>query len=144
MEIDPEEEVLYRLNLAYEQLEAAAKRLKIEDWVGVVQASQLAAENAAKAIIAHFYIPSWTHDPSGELRAISDKIPARFKKDIDRLIEIVSTLAPEHGRTSYGIPTERVTPGQLYDKEKAENAFNIAREAASISRRILKHLGYSV
>jgi len=104
VEIDPREEVSYRLNLAIEQLEMATKRFSIEDWVGVVQASQLAAENAAKAIIAHFHLPSWTHDPSGELRIISSEIPSEFKSDIDELIEIVSTLAPEHGRTSYGIP----------------------------------------
>jgi len=144
VEIDPREEVSYRLNLAIEQLEMATKRFSIEDWVGVVQASQLAAENAAKAIIAHFHLPSWTHDPSGELRIISSEIPSEFKSDIDELIEIVSTLAPEHGRTSYGIPVERLTPRQLYDRMKAEKALNMARKAIAISRKILKNLGYTI
>jgi len=56
MEIDPREEVIYRFNLAVEHLEVAAKRFNIEDWAGVVQASQLAAGNAGKAVIAHFRV----------------------------------------------------------------------------------------
>jgi HEPN domain-containing protein len=144
MEIDPQEEVIYRLNTAIEQLEAATKRLSIEDWVGTVQASQLTAENAAKAVIAHFHLPGWTHDPSNELREILNKIPNHLKDDVGKLIDIVSTLAPEHGRTSYGIPTERITPRQLYNRENAEEALRKAREAYEISRKILKHLGYKL
>jgi len=53
-------------------------------------------------------------------------------------------LAPEHGRRSYGLPAERITPGQLYDREYAEEAFHMAREAVSIARNILRHLGYNV
>jgi HEPN domain-containing protein len=144
MEIDPQEEVIYRLNTATEQLEAATKRFSIEDWVGTVQASQLTAENAAKAVIAHFHLPSWTHDPSNELREILNKIPNHLKDDAGKLIDIVSTLAPEHGRTSYGIPTERITPRQLYNRENAGEALRKAYEAYEISRKILKHLGYKL
>ncbi|RLE71214.1 MAG: DNA-binding protein [Thermoprotei archaeon] len=142
--MDPREEVLYRFNLAIEQLETAIKRFSIEDWAGVVQASQIVAENAVKAIIAHFHLPSWTHDSSGELRIMSSEIPDRFREDIDELIEIVSTLAPEHGRTSYGIPSERLTPRRLYDRNKAEKALNMARKAVAISQKILKHIGYTL
>jgi len=142
MELDPREEVIYRFNLALEQVETATRRFSIEDWVGVVQASQLAVENAAKAIISHFFMPSWTHNPSGELKVISTRFPERLKEDINQLIEIVSTLAPEHGRTSYGIPTRRITPRQIYDRLKAREALNMALKAISISRRILEYLGY--
>ena len=144
MEIDPQEEVIYRLNTAAEQLEAATKRFSIEDWVGTVQASQLTAENAAKAVISHFHLPSWTHDPSNELREILNKIPNHLKNDAEKLIDIVSTLAPEHGRTSYGIPTERITPRQLYNRENAGEALRKAHEAYEISIKILKHLGYKL
>jgi len=142
MEIDPREEVLYRLKLAIEHLESAAKRFGVEDWAGVVQASQLSVENAAKAVIAHFHVPSWTHDPSGELREISEELPAALRSEIEKLAEIASTLAPEHGRASYGLPAERITPGRLYDRERAERSLELARKALSISRRILARLGY--
>ena len=144
MEIDPREEVIYRFNLAVEHLEVAAKRFNIEDWAGVVQASQLAAENAGKAVIAHFHIPSWTHDPSRELRELLGVLPVDLREYIDKLIEITSRLAPEHGRTSYGLPAERITPGQLYDREYAEEVFHMAREAVDIARIILHYLGYDV
>ncbi|MBO3803994.1 MAG: HEPN domain-containing protein [Candidatus Brockarchaeota archaeon] len=113
VEIDPEDEVAFRLDVAKEQLEAAMKRFGVEDWVGTVQASQLTAENAAKALIAHFHLPSWTRDPSDELRDVLGGIPNDFRGEIDALIDIVSALAPEHGRASYGVPAERITPGRL-------------------------------
>lgn len=72
MEIDSSEEVVYRLNLAKEHFQAMLKRVKVDDWVGVVQASQLTVEDAAKAVIAYFMIPSWSHDPSDELLKICD------------------------------------------------------------------------
>lgn len=144
MEVDPREEVIYRFNFAVEHLEVAAKRFDIEDWAGVVQASQLAAENAGKAVIAHFRVPSWTHDPSRELREILVEFPEDLREHVVKLIEITSRLAPEHGRTSYGLPAERMTPGQLYDREYAEEAFRMAREAVEIARIVLLRLGYSV
>ena len=64
LELDPAEEVAYRLALAREHLDRARRRFQVEAWAGVVEAAQLAAENAAKAVIAHFHVPSWSHDPS--------------------------------------------------------------------------------
>ena len=48
LELDPGEEVAYRLALAREHLDRAKKRFGIEDWAGVVEAAQLTAENAPK------------------------------------------------------------------------------------------------
>jgi len=142
MEIDPKDEVNYKRNLAKEHLNAAIKRFRIEDWPGAVQASQLAAENAAKAIIAHFHLPSWSHDPSEELKEIITNVPIMLQDGINKLIEITGTLAPEHERTSYGLTLKRITPEQLYDRHKAEKAINMAHEALKISEVILKYLGY--
>ncbi|MEM3607031.1 MAG: HEPN domain-containing protein [Candidatus Bathyarchaeia archaeon] len=129
MEINPEDEVKYRRELAKEHLNSAIKRFKAEDWPGVIQASQLAAENAAKTVIAHFHLPSWSHDPSSELKEIISNIPNKLQNEVNKLIKIVETLAPKHGRTSYGITLKGITPTQLYDKHKAEKALSIAYEA---------------
>jgi HEPN domain-containing protein len=142
MEINPKDEVNYRRNLAKEHLNAAIKRFQIEDWPGAVQASQLAAENAAKAVIAHFHLPSWSHDPSEELKEIITNVPIDLQDSISKLIEITGTLAPEHERTSYGIALKRITPEQLYDRHKAEKAIKMAHEALKTSEVILKYLGY--
>jgi HEPN domain-containing protein len=144
MEVDPEEEVEYRLSLAKEHLESADKRFKIEDWPGTVESSQLAVENAAKAIIAHFCLPSWSHDPSAELEEILDKIPNGVRELVCKLIEMVRTLAPEHGRTTYGITSKRITPQKLYARDHAEKALGMAREATKISEAVLRQLGYRI
>ena len=68
LELDPAE-VAYRLALAREHLDRARRRFQVEDWAGVVEAAQLAAENAAKTVIAHFHVPSWSHDHSGGSRS---------------------------------------------------------------------------
>ncbi len=144
VELDPSEEVRYRFNLAEEHLEKAVKRTSINDWSGVVQASQLAAENAAKAIIACFFMPSWTHDPSEELKEACKLLPEEFKEEICKLIDIVQKLAPEHGRASYGVPEEGVPPSSLYNEEKAKNALKMACEAVNIARSVLKNLEYTL
>jgi HEPN domain. len=96
-ELNPGEEVMYRLSLAREHLERARKRLSIEDWAGVVEAAQLSAENAAKAVIAHFHVPSWSHDPSRELQEIVTQLSPTLVGAAHKLATIVRELAPEHG-----------------------------------------------
>ncbi|RLF21257.1 MAG: DNA-binding protein, partial [Thermoprotei archaeon] len=61
---DPKDEVRFRRRLAEGFLTEAERSLSMRDWRGVVSYSQLAVENAAKAIIALFRAPSWSHDPS--------------------------------------------------------------------------------
>lgn len=63
-------------------------RFRAEDWTSVVQSSQLAAKNAAKAVISHFHIPSWIYDPSKELREILKEIPEDLRNFAERLAEI--------------------------------------------------------
>ncbi|MEM1983859.1 MAG: DNA-binding protein [Candidatus Korarchaeum sp.] len=93
-------------------------------------------------MISHFHIPSWSHDPSRELRGLLERIPEDLRSSAERLADISETPAPEHGRASYGAPGERLTPRQLYDMRKARSSLEAAREAFEISRRILRSLGY--
>mgnify|MGYP000150217591 CR=1 FL=1 len=91
--IDPAGEVAYRLSLAREHLEAALKRLKAKDWPGVVQAAQLVAENAAKAVVAHAAVPGWSHDPSSELVAITSSLPIKLRRKARLLASMARRLA---------------------------------------------------
>ena len=52
LKLNPNGEPEYRRRLAKEFLDDAEKRLATGDFRGCVQSSQLAAENAAKAVIA--------------------------------------------------------------------------------------------
>lgn len=67
LKFNPLNEVRYRIKLAQQYLKDAEEAFKRNDWRTVVASSQLCAESAAKAVIAFFKIPSWSHDPSPEL-----------------------------------------------------------------------------
>ena len=144
LELDPGEEVAYRVTLAREHLDRAKRRFGIEDWAGVVEAAQLSAENAAKAVIAHFHVPSWSHDPSRELQELIPQLPPTLAVRARKLATIARELAPEHGIATYGVPQERLTPAQLYSREKAAKALKLAEEALEIATLILRELGYAL
>lgn len=140
MEIDPREEVEYRIKVARNHLEAARKRMRVGDWLGVVQAAQLAAENAAKAVIAFFAAPSWSHDPSEELLEVASSLSTEFLEKAEALASIVRKLAPEHARSSYGIPQRRIPPSELYSKREAARALEMGEKALALAEELLKAL----
>ena len=90
--LDPVEEALYRLRLASEHLKRAELALRARDWPMAVHFSQLAAENAAKAIIAVFEAPARTHDPSEQLLGLLDRLPVGLRPGAEELAEIAICL----------------------------------------------------
>ena len=138
--IDPESEVRYRVRLAEGYLREAEENFKREDFRATVAASQLAAENAAKAIIAIFRIPSWSHDPSHELREVVSQLPQSLRPLAEELAGIAQLLAPEHGRVTYGEPVRGLTPWEIYGREDAEKALQLAKKAVELMRLILREL----
>jgi len=137
---DPKDEVRYRKELSEGFLREAERAFQLSDWRGTVANSQLASENAAKALIAIFRIPSWSHDPSDELLDIRCNMPEELQGMVEELADIVRELAPEHGRTTYGEPALGLTPWDLYSKEDAERALGLARKAVVIMREVLKDM----
>ncbi len=73
-------EVQYRYRLANEHLSRAERYCSIEDWAGCVHYSQLAVENFAKAIIAIYQVPTWSHDPSNQLMNIINQLPGEVRE----------------------------------------------------------------
>jgi len=132
LRFNPRREVEYRAQLAHEYLEDAENGLRANDFKNCVQNSQLATENAARAVVATRRTPSWGHDPSPELLEVGKELDSKQEAKAKRLAELSSQLAPEHGRASYGEPERFVTPRMLYDLEAAEKAIAIAREAIAI------------
>ena len=45
---------------------------------------------------------------------------------------------------TYGVPQERLTPAQLYTREKASNALKLAEDALEKATLILRELGYGL
>ena len=141
---DPADEVNYGYRLAINYLREANEAFSRGDWRGTVAAAQLSAENAAKAIIAVYRIPSWSHDPSGELEDIMANLPGDLANLVGELAVMVRRLAPEHGRSTYGEPERGLTPWEIYSRGDAEAALGMARRAVEIMRAVLRALGIEV
>jgi HEPN domain-containing protein len=138
LRVDPRAEVDYRLKLCLRYLERAEKFLRTGDYKESAEASQLSAENAAKAVIALKRLPSWSHDPSGELLEVAEELPEEKRAMARELAEIAHELAPEHGTATYGRPVEGLTPWDIYDKERALEMLRKARRAVELARQILE------
>lgn len=141
MSLDPAVEVDYRYRLAGEHLDRAGRLFSLKDWVGTVMSSQLAVENYAKAIIAVFEVPTWSHDPSNQLKGLKSRMDESLAGDVEELSGIVERLAPEHGKASYGEPSTGSTPSDLYKEQHASEALREAGRAKLITDRILSGLG---
>lgn len=137
MSLNPISEVKYRYRLAMEQLKRAERLYSLKDWVGVVSFSQLAAENFTKSIIAIFEVPTWSHDPSGQLESLIDRLPNELTDDLKKLAKIVRNLAPEHGRSSYREPNVGLTPSDIYREDHASDALRKAKESRKIAEKFL-------
>jgi len=140
LRLNPLSEVEYRAKLADRYLADAEGAFERGDLRGTVASSQLAAENAAKAVVAVYRVPSWSHDPSHELREVAAQMPASLKPLAEELASIAELLAPEHGRATYGEPARGLTPWELYTREGAEAALQRARRAVELAKTILKEL----
>jgi HEPN domain-containing protein len=139
--INPKSEIDYRMKLAECYLMEAEDAYRRGDFRGTVASSQLATENAAKAVISVYRMPSWSHDPSHELREIANQIPQNLKPSLEEIAEIAGLLAPEHGRAVYGEPMRGLTPWEIYVKRDAELALQRAKRAIELARILLMELG---
>ena len=141
MKINPLSEVLYRVKIAKYYLRDAENAFRRGDFRATVASSQLSAENSAKAVIAFYRIPSWSHNPAPELREVADQIPEDVKELALELADIAETLAPEHGRATYGEPLRGLTPWEIYSRDDAGKALNYARKALECAIKVLSRLG---
>lgn len=140
--LKPLNEVKYRCRLATEHLERAGRLLSLRDWAGT--ASQLAVENFAKAVISVFEVPTWSHDPSDELNRLKERFPSDVEDLVEELVILVRETAPEHGRASYGEPSEGLLPSDIYEEDHASSAFEKSRKASEIAEMILDKMGIKI
>ena len=144
MSLNPLSEVKYRYRLAVEQLERAERLSSLRDWVGAVSSSQMAVENFAKAVIAVFEVPTWSHDPSNQLKSLVERLPAGLAEDVWELAVAAREMAPEHGRSTYGEPSAGLTPADIYREEHGADALEKAGKARVIVERVLNRLKVKV
>jgi len=144
MSLNPLNEIRFRHRLAAEHLERAERLFSLRDWVGSVSACQLAVENFAKAVIGVFEVPTWSHDPSNQLRGLIRMMPSDMAGEITELAAFVREMAPEHGRSSYGEPGAGLLPSDIYGEEHASKVLEKARKAKRMTEKILERLNVTL
>jgi len=103
----PESEI--RLKDAEYFLRSAEDNLPLKHFTIVVHSAQLCIELSAKAVIAFYEEPSWTHDPSEQLSRILEERGeelAEMVEDLFTLAEDAKVALPWHGWSTYGKRTE--------------------------------------
>jgi len=90
------EEVSYRLRLVLGFLEEARQDFNLGRWRSCVDNSQLATENAAKAVLALLGPVGRTHNPSLLLQeALAEgELSAEISPQVERLAECAELLGP--------------------------------------------------
>jgi len=142
--IDPLNEARYRYRLAESHLARAERLLALGDMAGAVHFAQLAVENFAKSVAAVYEVPTWSHDPSNQLLKLLDRVPQNLIDEVRELASIARDVAPEHGRSTYGEPSEGLTPDEIYSGEHARRIVTEATRAHEIATRIFETLKISM
>jgi HEPN domain-containing protein len=139
------EDAEYRRRLATGFLQEARVNVKYQLWRSCVDNSQLAIENSCKMIVALFEPVEKTHNPSRQLRRLTDQerlgnIP---RTHIDEIVSILDRFGiEEHFMTDYGDEATRTDPWSLFDEEDAKEALAMAEKSYSIAEEVyLRYTG---
>ena len=98
--MDTKEESSRLLKEAKEDLDRATRYSGLKDWITVIHYSQLAIEKSGKALISCFEAFEWTHDPSEQLKKLTQK--GLLSNDFLVVASHIKEAAPWHGRATYG------------------------------------------
>lgn len=129
----------YRLHLATTHLAQAQQLLDIGIWVACVNYAQMAAENAAKAVLGLLGPVAATHDPGLLIQQAlgESRFPAALVGRAQRLAECARLLGPEvHKYVAYGDEQARRTPWDLFDEDRARELLSLAEEAVGLAREL--------
>ena len=128
------------LRRAKRWLKGALRALEDERWDDVVYCSQMAVEQASKAVLIALGIDyPREHDVSVAFKKISEiaGIPGWFKAILDELAENISTLAQLRGLAGYGYE-EGIDAD--YFKDYAPEAYEKAEKHYNVCLRLLSEL----
>jgi len=134
------DEARYRLRLATGFLEEARQDVGLERWRSCVDNSQLAAENAAKGVLALVAPVGATHDPAVLLRRVlsSGAYPASLEPRVIRIAECAAKLGwSVHVETDYGDYGAMQTPWELFVEADARDALDLAEEAVRLAGELV-------
>ena len=82
--------------------------------------------------------PKW-HDVGPVLRREAHRFPKWFRESISRMARISRRLRREREPSMYGDEESGVPPEELYDKEDAEEALDMARYVHENVRKLVEN-----
>ncbi len=135
------EEARYRLRLAQGFLGEARQDVELRRWRSCVDNSQLATENAAKAVLALIGPVGYTHEPGEILKeALKERrLPQTSENQVRRIAECAERLGPEvHIESDYGDEQHWRTPWELFDEVRAREALELAEAAVRLAAQLVE------
>lgn len=133
------DEARFRLLLATGFLEEAEQDQSLRRWRSCVDNSQLATENAAKAVQALLGPAGRSHNPAGLLRQALGRgdYPPGMRERIERLAECSELLGSDvHIQSDYGDEAGGQTPWDLFDQDAAGQSLRLASEAVRLAHAL--------
>lgn len=131
----------YRLKLAEGFLREAKRALEITEWRWCVDSSQLCVENSGKAILSIFEPLEKTHEVVSEIRKLLERglITGTLGDELNSILPLFRKLGKrEHFLVDYGEEETYKKPWDIFDKESAEEALNIASKCFELAEKIVK------
>lgn len=133
------------------RLRDAQRSFPAKDYRAVVQNARLCIELSAKAVIAYYEEPAWTHNPSEELLNILEERGEEIAEMLGNEVENLYTLAkdaevvaPWHARSTYGMRSEDgiwLPAVDVCTKETAEDLLERASRSYKTAVGAFRHLG---
>lgn len=127
------------LRQAEERLHHAREALERGSYPYVIRQCQEAVELLLKASLRLVGVetPKW-HDVGPVLRREAHRFPKWFRESIPRMARISRRLRREREPSMYGDEESGVPPEELYDKEDAEEALDMARYVHENVRKLVE------
>lgn len=135
------DEVNFRVALAEGFLTEAEQDIELERWRSCVDNSQLAIENAGKAVLALFQVPSKTHEPAQQIALIlkEQKLPENIHRVVQEMLPDLLTFGKrEHFLTDYGDETTYTLPWDLFNRDSAESAVEVASRSLKMAKNVVE------
>ncbi len=129
----------YRLELAEGFYAEANQDFELSRWRSCVDNSQLAVENSGKTVIACFRPVEKSHNPAKQVIDLikNEEISPDLIDDIKVMIPMLRKLGfEEHLKTDYGDENTYKSPWELFDKDDASQALEMARKCSMIVRKV--------
>jgi len=123
------------------RIKSADLALSEESYPDVVRYSQECVELSLKAALRAVGVEyPKEHDMGRVLRAVKERFPEWFRREVERLSEVSRDLADKRAPSLYGIESLNKAPSDIFDKNDAEKALSDAKYVLNTISKLLLEL----